>query len=176
MQRTIRAIGRLSGFLGVLSGLATLIITLTVILDVALRATINAPILGATEFSTLLLLVLVYLGLASVQASKSNFSVEIVVAVLPPAVRRVQELLVTLLSAVVIGLLAWYTGREAWSSTLRGEMSFGAITFPVWPARITLSFGLLMLWVQLVVDALQLMFKGTATPTGGNADSEGANQ
>lgn len=176
MQRTIRAIERLSGFLGVLSGLATLIITLTVILDVALRATINAPILGATEFSTLLLLVLVYLGLASVQAGKSNFSVEIVVAILPPTVRRLQELLVTLLSAVVIGLLAWYTGREAWSSTLRGEMSFGAITFPVWPARIILSFGLLMLWVQLVVDALQLMFKGTATPAGGHADSKGANQ
>src|SRR3546814_11605223 len=85
MQRVIRAIEKLSGFLGVLSGLATLIITITVILDVALRAAFNAPILGATEFSTLLLLVLVYLGLASVQAGKANFSVEIMVAILPPA-------------------------------------------------------------------------------------------
>src|SRR3546814_4812260 len=82
MQRVIRAIEKLSGFLGVLSGLATLIITITVILDVALRAAFNAPILGATEFSTLLLLVLVYLGLASVQAGKANFSVEIMVAIL----------------------------------------------------------------------------------------------
>src|SRR3546814_17393236 len=121
MQRVIRAIEKLSGFLGVLSGLATLIITITVILDVALRAAFNAPILGATEFSTLLLLVLVYLGLASVQAGKANFSVEIMVAILPPDVRRIQDLLVTLLSAVVLGFLAWYKGRGAIGRASVGE-------------------------------------------------------
>lgn len=176
MLRAIRAIERLNGFLGVLSGLATLIITITVILDVVLRATLNAPILGATEFSTLLLLVLVYLGLASVQAGKANFSVEIVVSILPPGLRRIQELLVTLVSVVVIGLLAWYTGREAWTSTLRGEMSFGAITFPVWPARIILSFGLAMLWLQLICDLFRLMSGKTVAPAGGAVENREASR
>lgn len=176
MQRVVRTIEGVSGFLGVLSGLAILIITITVILDVTLRVVLNAPILGATEFSTLLLLALVYLGLASVQASKSNFFVEIVVAALPPAVRRIQELLVTLVAAGVIGVMVWYTAQEAWFSTLRGEMSFGAITFPVWPARIILSFGLAMLCLQLLSDALRLIFLDRTGPAGGKTQSGEAGQ
>ncbi|WP_026381656.1 TRAP transporter small permease subunit [Afifella pfennigii] len=164
MQRTLRAIDRLSRFFGVLSGLAIFVITITVVLDVVFRAALNAPIPGATEFSTLLLLALVYLGLASVQATKSNFYVEILVSRLPPAARRIQEGLVTLLAAAVIGVMAWYTGQEAWISTLRGEMSFGAIAFPIWPARITLAFGLAMLWLQLVCDLLRLVLTARPQP------------
>lgn len=176
MRHVIRSIEKISEFLGGLSGFTTLIITVTVILDIALRALLNAPIPGATEFSTLLLVALVYLGLASVQVSKSNFSVEIVVAHLPPAVRRVQEALVTLLSAAAIGLLVWYTGKEAWISTMRGEMTFGAIVFPVWPSRIIVTFGLTVLWLQLMCDALRLIFNGLPAPVGEDAEIKGVGQ
>src|SRR3546814_20873299 len=97
------------------------------------------------------------------------------VAILPPAVRRIQELLVTLLSAVVIGLLAWYTGREAWSSTLRGEMSFGAFTFTVWPARIIISFGPVMTWLQLLCDVARRMFSKKAMTAGRKAHGRESN-
>lgn len=176
MQHVVRLIEKISEILGGLSGFTTLIITVTVILDIALRALLNAPIPGATEFSTLLLVALVYLGLASVQAGKANFSVEIIVAHLPPAVRRVQEALVTLLSAAAIGLLVWFTGKEAWMSTMRGEMTFGAIVFPVWPSRIIVTFGLAILWLQLVCDALRLIFHGLPAPAGVDAEIKGVGQ
>lgn len=176
MRHIIRSIEKISEILGGLSGFTTLIIIGIVILDVALRAALNAPIPGATEISTLLLVALVYLGLASVQASKSNFSVEIIVAHLPPAVRRVQEAVVTLLSAAAIGLLVWYTGKEAWISTQRGEMTFGAITFPVWPSRIIVTFGLAILWVQLVCDSLRLILYGLPAPIEKDAEIRGVGQ
>lgn len=176
MRQVIRSVEKISGILGGLSGFTTLIITITVIMDVALRAILNAPIPGATEFSTLLLVALVYLGLASVQAGKSNFSVEIIVAHLPPRVRRAQETLVTLLSAAAVGLLVWYTGKEAWISTMRGEMTFGAITFPVWPSRIIVTFGLAILWLQLVCDVLRLIFLGLPVPAGEDAEIKGVSQ
>lgn len=170
MRQFISAIEKLSGILGGLSGFMTLIITVTVVLDIALRGIFRAPIPGATEFSTLLLVALVYLGLASVQASKANFCVEILVSHLPPAVRRVQEALVTLLSAFVIGILVWYTAQEAWTSVLKAEMTFGAIIFPVWPSRLILTFGLALLWLQLVCDVLRLVMIGLPATSGPEAE------
>lgn len=176
MRHVFRLIEKISDVLGGLSGFTTLVITVIVILDIALRMLLNAPIPGATEFTTLLLVALVYLGLASVQAGKANFSVEIIVVHLPPAVRRVQEALVTLLSAAAIGILVWFTGKEAWMSTMRGEMTFGAIVFPVWPSRIIVTFGLAVLWLQLVCDALRLIFQGLPAPAGEDSDIKGVGQ
>lgn len=155
-MRVLHPIERFNALLGVLSGLATLVITLTVVLDVTLRALFGTPIAGATEFSTLLLIGLVYLGLAAVQASKANFRVELLFGALPPGGQRALDIVTTLLAAAAIAVIAWHTSLEAWHSTLKQEMSFGAFVFPVWPARLTIAFGLIMLVLQLLIDALRL--------------------
>lgn len=159
-MRFLHAIERFHRVLGVLSGVAILVITLTVIIDVALRALFNAPLHGATEFSTLLMIGLVYLGLASVQAGKANFRVEVVLMLLPAGGRRLLEAVTTLLAAAAVGVVAWHTGHEAWTSVMRQEMSFGAVVFPVWPARVVITFGLVMLLVQFVIDAIRLAVGG----------------
>ncbi|MFA7428672.1 MAG: TRAP transporter small permease [Rhodospirillaceae bacterium] len=159
-MRLLHAIERFHHVLGVLSGLAILVITLTVIIDVALRALFNAPLHGATEFSTLLMIGLVYLGLASVQASKANFRVEVLLMLLPAGGRRFLDAVTTLLAAAAIGVLTWHTAHEAWASVLRQEMSFGAVVFPVWPARVVIAMGLLMLLLQFVIDTIRLVAGG----------------
>jgi len=45
---------------------------------------------------------------------------------------------------------------NALRSTQRGEISFGVITFPIWPAKIILAAGLILLTIQLVMDILRL--------------------
>lgn len=159
-MRLLHAIERFHHVLGVLSGLAILVITLTVIIDVALRALFNAPLHGATEFSTLLMIGLVYLGLASVQASKANFRVEVLLMLLPAGGRRFLDAVTTLLAAAAIGVLTWHTAHEAWTSVLRQEMSFGAVVFPVWPARVVIAMGLVMLLLQFVIDTIRLVAGG----------------
>ncbi len=42
-------------------------------------------------------------------------------------------------------------------STQRGEVSFGVIAFPVWPGRIILAAGLILLSIQLLVDFVRLL-------------------
>lgn len=158
MQRVIATIEQVNVVMGVLSGLTTLLITLIIVADVSMRALFTAPIAGATETSTLLMIALVYLGLASVQVQKANFRVEVVLTLLPPSWRRWLDLVVTMLSAVAIGIFAWYTSGEALRSFLRNEVEYGAIDFPVWPARIIIAFGLILLMLQLVGDCARLLF------------------
>jgi TRAP-type C4-dicarboxylate transport system permease small subunit len=163
MGTVIRAIEKLNLAMGVMTGGAILLITLIIVADVAMRSFLGAPIPGATESSTLLLIGLVYLGLASVQLSKANFRVEAVLSILPDKWSRWLEFTTTLIAMVAIGLFAWITGHEAWNSTMRGEMSYGAITFPVWPARVVITFGLILLTLQLLCDCLRLASGTTDT-------------
>lgn len=156
MKSAIRIIESLSDALGLLSGSLSLFITLIVVLDVALRGLFHAPVPGATEASTLLLIGIIYLGFASVQANKANFRVEILLMNLPDGARRWMEIFTTILSAVTIGVLAWFTAGEAWSSLIKNEMTFGAIAFPVWPARIAIVIGLAVLLLQLLCDIARL--------------------
>lgn len=155
-MRFIRIVERFHVALGIMSGLSILVITLIVAADVAMRALFNAPVPAATELSTLVMVGMIYLGLAAVQQSKANFRVEILVAILPRRVQWALEFLTTLIAAGTIALLAWYTGNEAWNATLQREMSFGAYVFPVWPARVVIAIGFVMLFVQLAIDLVLL--------------------
>ncbi|WP_225027561.1 TRAP transporter small permease subunit [Xinfangfangia pollutisoli] len=155
-MRVFQAIERLHHGLGVLSGLMIFVITLIVVIDVAMRALFNMPIPGATELSTLLLVALIYLGLAAVQASKQNYRVEILIGTVAARTRAALNILTTLLSMIAIGILAWFTLAEAWHATATQEMTFGAIVFPVWPARIAVALGLTLLTLQLLMDTIRL--------------------
>lgn len=155
-MKFLRAIERLHIAFGVLSGMSILVITMTIVADVILRLVANQPVRGATEFSTLMMIVIVYIGLASVQASKSNFRMEIVIDKLPKQLQRVLNLVTTLIAMFVIGIMAWYTAQEAFYSLERREMSFAAISFPVYPARLIIALGLFLLTAQLLVDAIRL--------------------
>jgi TRAP-type C4-dicarboxylate transport system permease small subunit len=154
----IDAYSRFSVALGSLSGISTMILMLIIVPDVIGRKFFNAPIPGASETGVLLLICKIFLGLPGAQASGSNFSVTLLQEVMTPRWRRLVKLLTTLIAAVIFGLIAKMSVLSAIRSTQRGEISFGVIAFPLWPGKIILAGGLALLTVQLVVDALRLLY------------------
>ncbi|MDF0750842.1 TRAP transporter small permease [Marinobacter sp. 71-i] len=156
-MKLLRALERFNIFMGVASGVAIFLITLIVVADVALRALFRQPIPGATELSTLLMVALVYLGLASVQTTKSNFRMEVLINYLPSGIARILNLLTTLIALVAISIIAWYTTLEALHSLSVKEMSYGAVSFPIYPARTIIAIGFVLLALQLLIDAVFLL-------------------
>ncbi|WP_181711299.1 TRAP transporter small permease subunit [Roseovarius sp. TE539] len=176
-MRILRALERLHVVMGVLAGSTILVITLVIVADITLRVLANQPVRGATEFSTLLMIALVYLGLASVQVSKSNFRMGVVIDNLPARARDVLNLITTLIALAAIATLTWYTAGEALYSLDKREMTHAAISFPVYPARLTIALGLLLLSLQLAIDALRLMLSlwpSGGGPRGGKASGAAA--
>jgi TRAP-type C4-dicarboxylate transport system permease small subunit len=157
--------------LGALSGFGTLLIMVVVCLDVAGRAALNAPFHSGVEVSELLLVSLVFLGLAAAQQQKQHFAVEIVARHLPPGLRRGLELAGLLACLGITAVIAWPSTRQAAASFDRGETGFGIVPFPVWPARAILALGLWLLAVQFACDAYRLVAGGrgpeAAAPPGG---------
>jgi len=157
MTALIGRIERMLVWLGVVSGFATLVIMVIVVIDVTGRAAFNAPLHSGVEISELLLVSLVFLGLASAQQKRQNFAIEVLSRHLPPKAQKGLELVGSLACLVIVVLLAWPSAHQAISSFNRNEMGFGIVAFPVWPARILLALGLWLLAVQFAIDILRIL-------------------
>jgi TRAP-type C4-dicarboxylate transport system permease small subunit len=157
MLALIEAVERLLIRLGVVSGFATLLITLVVVFDVGGRSFFNSPFHSGVEIAELLMIVLVFFGLAAAQQQRQNYAIDLVSRHLPMSVQRVLEFLGYLFCLGVVVLLAWLCSKQAISSFERGEAGFGIVAFPLWPARFLLALGLWLLAVQFVCDILRLL-------------------
>jgi TRAP-type C4-dicarboxylate transport system permease small subunit len=155
--------------LGVVSGFATLLITLLVVVDVAGRSALSAPLHSATEISELLLVVLVFLGLAGAQQSRQNFAIDVFSRHLPEGLQHLLEMLGFVFSLALVALLAWLSTKQAMSSYDRGEAGFGIIPFPIWPARSILALGLWLLALQFACDILRYFLGARRVDTTGGS-------
>ncbi len=158
--------------LGVISGFATLLITLIVVIDVAGRAFFNSPLHSGVEISELLLVTLVFLGLSAAQQQRQNFALEIVTRHLPPRLQTLIEMIGYILCLAIVVLLAWPSTKQAFAAFERGEAGFGIVAFPIWPARFVLAVGLWLLALQFLCDIYRLA-TGTARPIGPQSETKG---
>ena len=143
-------------YLGIISGFATLLIMVIVVIDVAGRAIFNAPLHSGVEISELLLVSLVFLGLAAAQQQRQNFAIEIATRHLPTRMQTAIELIGYLVCLGIVILLAWPSSNQAIDAFVRNEQGFGIVAFPIWPARIILAVGLWLLAIQFLCDTYRL--------------------
>lgn len=169
MLARIEAIERWFMRLGIAGGVATLAITLVIVVDVIARFLFNAPIHGANELCELLLVAMVFVGLAAAQQGRQNYAIDMATRHLPTAIQALLELLAHIFCLLLVGTLAWFSTRQGLDSFRRGEAGFGVFRFPIWPARFVLTIGLWLLTVQFVCDILRhLMGQPRAITTAGS--------
>jgi TRAP-type C4-dicarboxylate transport system permease small subunit len=90
----------------------------------------------------------VFLALALSQREKRQIRVELFTEKLGPRKRLVLDALAESCSLVVYGLIAFYGVQAAWESVHVGEYSSGLIRLPIWPAKVALALGALMMCAE----------------------------
>jgi len=110
---------------------------------------------GVIEVSEVLMVGIVFLGLARAQQQKLNVRTELLTSCLP---RKAQSLL--LLLGLLTGLslmfgVSWYTAKDAYISFLIREERYGIIYFPVWPAKAMVPLGSFLLCLQLLIELVK---------------------
>lgn len=90
----------------VASALLMVMMALTVC-DVLGRYLFNAPVRGATEVTELLLAAVIFIGLPAVTLDREHITVDLLTDKLALPVRRILQSLMALVSAGVLGLIAW---------------------------------------------------------------------
>lgn len=150
LEKIQRTVENVLLFLG---GVIALALMLLIALDVTLRK-LGSPIPGAYELVTMLHVVVVFLGVAYVQRVKGHIFIEIATEKLPLKLRKALDFCGYAVGFIVCAVFARQTGKAAWESIMSQEYVAALVDIPVWPAKLILALGMLMLTLRLGWDML----------------------
>ena len=135
-----------------------LILTAMMILitcDVIARFTFNHPIHGVTEITEFMMVGMFYFTLAHTQAVKHNIKVEVIITHLSPKAKRRAEFITYFLGLLLFALITWQGVRSAADAWAIGEITFGLVELPLFPAKVLVPIGSFILCLRFMVDIIE---------------------
>jgi len=122
---------------------------------VVVRKIFNVSTIWQIEASVYLLIFGVFVGAPFVQKNEHHLNVDLVLIYLPPRVRAIVEIIVSILACLLVGVLAWYAWPMWWESVLINEHSESLWGPPMWIPYFFLPFGMTLFFLQYVVHIVE---------------------
>jgi len=155
MGRYCLIIGKINGFLGKVLQWTILPISAIVMYEVIARYVFNRPTIWAWDVNVQLLAVMATLGGGYVLLNDDHVRVDILVAKFSKRKRALLDSFTGLLTIVALAILAWHMSDEALTSVKYLEVHWSYWAPPVYPLRVLMAFGSLMLFLQAIAVFLQ---------------------
>lgn len=155
----VRLQSHVASALGVVAGVALLVMVALLSVHILLRWLTGTGIRGAGELSQYLMITLVYCGLAMTLRDGGFLRVDLLLSRLPDRVGTVVSTLVRLLSLTFMLLLTWRTWALMSQSYARGVDSIGVLRLPLWIPQSVVVVGSAALTLQILVH---MVYPGAA--------------
>ena len=123
--------------------------------DIIGRKFFSKTIPGTFELSEYILAVFILLGAAYTQQVKGHVGVDFVTSKLSPRTRAFCEIITTLLSLFIIGIVVWMGFFEG----IREKTVSDMLRIPQYPFRLLVSVGGFLLWLELLIDLVNSVRK-----------------
>lgn len=153
-QRLYRGYGRLLRAFGYVAEVAIFVIMLLVVANVIGRYLFNTPVPGSLEFTECLLVVVIFLSVALTQYDGGHIRVNLVTRRLPKWAARVLSVLSMLCGCAFFTWCSYAAWIYAFQSYSFGEREWGEVVFPLWPFKFVVFFGIALLALQFLLDAI----------------------
>ena len=162
MRRTLRRILRIaaSSYRAVERGgalVAAVVIMFMVFLtaaDITGRYVFNSPIMGAYEVVQVMLVAVVFLAIAHVQATKGHVKIEAFTSWMPERGRLALDIFGYMVALFIMAVITYNSGTSAWIAWVTKDYAMGAIEIPYWPGKTILTFGASLLCLRLIGDII----------------------
>lgn len=141
-------------FLAVIFGGAGLLLAMFLGVADVVGTYFNHPLPGSFEVTQSTIVLIVFGGLTYAQIRHSHIRVELVYLQAGPKMRSVMDIVTLTAAMAFFALLAWQGYLEAQYSWEIGETTSGIVAFPLYPARIILTFGAGLFLIQLALDLI----------------------
>lgn len=141
VQRSTRALS----FAGMFIVLPMMLLTSA---EVVGRAVWSRPVPGSLELSSYMLAIFVLSGVAYTQQVKGHVKVEMFTSMLPARFAAALDVVTTLLSLFIIGLLAW----EGWGAAMEEKAVSDMLRIPQWPFKALVALAAVSLFLELLFD------------------------
>ena len=122
-----------------------------IFVDVFMRYVFNNPIPGAQEMTGVLMMMVVFLGIAATQRRKGHVSIDLVIAKLPSRARLVMEGINNLISIALFAILIWRSIVYI-QSLIHTHLLIRMINIPLWPFVTIIPFGCALILIVLLRD------------------------
>ncbi len=151
MLRICDLIDAFSRFVSNSASLLFLPLTLIASFEVVMRYVFNSPTTWAWDVNVQLFCLIVVLGAANLFLNKGHVSMDIVVdRFFSSETRRVLSLWLLGFLIIVLAILVWQSGQFAWRSFIIREKTSTLLRAPIYPLKITMFFGVTLLWLQVI--------------------------
>ena len=148
MKNILTAIDQLSIWTGKISSLMVLIVTMVVLWEVLTRYLLHQPTSWAAESMGLGCALLYVLGAAWVMQADKHVKIETIYEKVSPRVKAGMDAMTYFFFLIYTGMMTWATGKYALNSLAMGQGSGTPWNPPIYPIKLALAFGFLILVVQ----------------------------
>jgi TRAP-type C4-dicarboxylate transport system permease small subunit len=148
-----RASGWLDGvgrYLRLISGILIVFLMLATSTDVIWRATVGRPIPGVQDYSVIALVIVVYASIGCAQRTGEHIEFGLVARLIPRKIASACTLIGLLMVSVVFVWMIGASIPQGLESWRMGEYLLGLARVPLWPARLAVVLGLMMLLLELL--------------------------
>jgi len=153
--KTQKVIHRLNFYVAVVGMSFILPLMLLTTGDIIGRKFFSKTIPGTFEISEYILATFILLGAAYTQQVKGHVGVDFLTSRLSPRTRIVCEMITTLLSMFIIGIVVW----QGWAEGIIERAVSDQLRIPQYPFRVLVAVGGFLLWLELLIDLFISMGK-----------------
>ncbi len=136
---------------GWLAALCLVAAALIVTEAVLVRKLLGISTIWQIEASVFLLIFTVFVGAPFVQKNEHHLNVDLVIIHLSPRTREITLIIVSILSCILAGILAWYAWPMWWEALVNNEHSESLWGPPLWIPLLFLPLGMSLLFLQYIV-------------------------
>ena len=131
--------------------------------EVIMRYVFNQPTIWAHELSAMLYAIFFLLGGAYTLRWKAHINVDIVYLRFPPRIRAILDLMTWMFFYYFCTVMLWLGAKFAWSSILKMERASTVWEPYIWPIKICIPLGALLVLLQGITKTISdvfMAFKG----------------
>ena len=148
MKRLLSAIDWIVIWTGKVFSVLTLVVAFVVVYEIVMRYVFHAPTLWASESMVFGCALVYVMGGAWTALDGKHVRIELLYGRMPERGRAVADLATFFFFALYLGMMLWASCRFAWESFRLRETAGSPWDPPVYPFKIALAIGILLLLVQ----------------------------
>ena len=137
--------------ISILSMIAAVMMMFLVTADVFMRRTLNAPILGGYEIGKVLLVIVVFCGVAYVMSVKGHVVVDSLTRLYPRKLQATVSGIAHFFSLVIVALISWQSALYGFDMLRVGETTV-LLRILVFPFIFVVAFGSAVLFLVILVQ------------------------
>lgn len=145
----------MSGFAGAIAALCLVAAALVVTEGIIVRKLFGMSATWQIEASVFLLIFATFVGAPLVQQREKHLNVDLVLIHLSPRTREMVLILVSVLSCLICGVLAWYAWPMWWEALTRNDHSESLWGPPLWIPYLFLPLGMTLFFLQYIVHIVK---------------------